>query len=136
MVVSTTSEGSSGTQVLVLIDGSEESRTSALAAANLFASTPCATFTVLAPSNVASPDTDPGVNGAGPGLMQISRQTLRFLETVRLIEARGLRTSVRTTDGSLLAEAAKIADAHTALVLPKRHAGFAGDFPVPVLMTP
>lgn len=130
LVVTMVSGGSSGARVLVLIDGSQESHEAALAAADLFASTPCASVTVLAPADLASGSPEP----SGGGLVQLARGTAKLMETVRRVEARGLRASMRTTEGSLLAEASRVAPAHTVLVLGKRHAAFADEFPVPVLL--
>lgn len=123
----------SGTRVLCLLDGSDEHRVAALAAADLFASTPRAEVTVLAPANIAFTG-EPTVSSNGNGLMQMSRQTQSLVETVRVIEGRGLATKLRTTEGGLLAEAGRLAEAHDAVVLPRSLAAQAPDLPVPVLV--
>ncbi len=126
----------SGTRVLCLLDGSDEHRVAALAAADLFASTPRAEVTVLAPADIAftgEPQISP--NGSnGSGLVQVSRRTQSLVETVRVIEGRGLSAKLRTTEGDLLSEAGRLAEAHDAIVLPRSLADIAPDLPVPVLV--
>lgn len=123
----------SGTRILCLLDGSDEHREVALAAADLFASTPRAEVTVLAPANIAFTG-DPQVSSNGSGLMQMSRQTQSLVETVRVIEGRGLSAKLRTTEGDLLSEAGRLAEAHDAVVLPRSLAEIGPDLPVPTLV--
>lgn len=122
-----------GVRVLALMDGSQEFREAALAAADLFASNPGAQFTVLAPSEIASPDSSP--RSGGGGLLTVANPTSRLLQTVRLVEEKGFPTRLRTCEGSLLAEAARAASAHDVLILPRRMARFVEEFPIPVLVT-
>lgn len=125
---------SAGTRVLAVLDGSNEFADAALTAADLMASTPGAQFTVLAPSEVASPDSAP--SPAGGGLVTLSGATSSLMKTIRLIEGRGFRTSLRTTEGSLLAEAGRVSDSHDLVVLPRSLARFAEEFAVPVIVAP
>lgn len=133
MVPTVSSTKGSGTRVLALLDGSQEHQDAALAAADLLASTPRAEVTVLAPADVAftgSPQASPN----GNGLVQLSRRTQSLVETVRLIEGRDLSTKIRTTEGSLVQEAARLAEAHDAVILPRSKAELAEQMPVPVLL--
>lgn len=123
----------SGTRVLCLLDGSDEHREAALAAADLFASTPRAEVTVLAPADIAFTG-GPQLSSNGNGLVQVSRQTQSLVKTVRVIESRGLSAKLRTTEGDLLTEAGRLAEAHDAVVLPRRLAKVVSDLPVPVLV--
>jgi hypothetical protein len=130
-----TPHGTAGTgvRILALMDGSQEFRDAALRAADLFGSNPGAQFTVLAPAEIASPDSSPRSNGGT--LMTIANPTTRLMQTVRLIEEKGFPTRMRTCEGSLLAEAARAASAHDLLILPRRMARFVEEFPIPVLVT-
>lgn len=125
----------SGTRVLALLDGSDEYQRAALAAADLFGSTPRAEVTVLAPAEVAFTGS-PQPAGNGAGLVQVSNKTQSLMEAVRRIEGRGLPTRMRTTEGSLLAEAARVCEGHDVLILPRSLAKFAEDLEIPVILAP
>lgn len=58
------------------------------------------------------------------------------MRTVREIEDRGLKVRMRTIEGSLLAKAAEVAEAHDLVVLPASMADLADQFPVPVMLAP
>lgn len=126
--------------VLAIVDGTDEHRSSALAGADLFSSTPGLRFTVLAPADVAQPSGAPASNSAsanGSGLLlQREQATAGLMETVRSIEDRGLSTKLRTVEGSFVDAAIDVAAAHDLVVLPPSLAAHAGEFPVPVLVAP
>lgn len=127
--------------MLALVDGSEENREAALAAADLFASTPGLQFTVLAPAEVAqpAPPDEVGVDGGSTGsgtLLQSTSDTSILLETMREIEDRGLTTRMRTVEGDLEERAAEIAGTHDLVVLPPRMADRSDEFPVPAIVAP
>lgn len=128
--------------VLAVVDGSEEKRAAAIAGADLFASTPGLKFTVLAPADVAQPTGDPTrrdpeqqANGSGTLLQQVP-ETSTLMDTMREIEDRGLTTRMRTVEGNLEDRAAKIAATHDLVVLPPSMADQADAFPVPALVAP
>lgn len=120
--------------VLAIVDGTDEYRAAALAGADLFSSTPGLKFTVLAPAEVAQPSGSPASNGSG--LIQLDQATGVLMRTVREIEDRGLKVRMRTIEGSLLAKAAEVAEAHDLVVLPASMADLADQFPVPVMLAP
>lgn len=123
--------------VLALVDGTDDHREAAVAGADLFASTPNLTVTVLAPSDVAQPSGAPTEAKANNGaLLQRQKDTGRLMETVREVEKRGLTTKLRTVDGSLTERAREIAPAHDLIVLPPSRADEADSFPVPALVAP
>jgi len=128
--------------VLAVVDGSDENRDAAIAGADLFASTPGLTFTVLAPTSVAQPSGEPRPDAAQAGsngsaaLLQRSPATSCLMDTVREIEDRGLDTCMRTVDGSVSEHAVEAARAHDLVVLPPSMADEADAFPVPTLVAP
>lgn len=128
--------------VLALVDGSDDHRAAALAGADLFASTPGLSFTVLAPAEVAQPSGAPSpasVNGSPSGsglLLRREQATASLMETVRGIEDRGLTTKLRTIEGSLAKELPEIAAAHDLVILPPSRAALAEKLPVPALVAP
>jgi len=123
--------------VLALVDGTDDHREAAVAGADLFASTPNLTVTVLAPSDVAQPSGAPEEAGGNNGALLKRRETTgRLMETVRAIEDRGLSTKLRTVDGSLAERAVDVAPAHDLVVLPPSRADEAEAFPVPTLVAP
>lgn len=126
------------TNVLALVDGSDEHREAAVAGADLFASTPNLSITVLAPSDVAQPSGAPETATANGSttLMRRQEETGRLMETVRAIEDRGLTTKLRTVDDALDDRAVEIAPAHDLVVLPASRADEADAFPVPALVVP
>lgn len=125
------------TNVLAIVDGSDDHRKAATASAGLLAATPGLRFTVMAPSNVAQPSGAPRPQTNGNGLLlQREQATSGLLETVRDIEDRGLPTKLRTVEGPLLDEAIANAHAHDLVVLPPSLAEHAPRFPVPTLVAP
>ncbi len=124
--------------VLALVDGSDEHRDAAIAGADLFSSTPGLRFTVLATSTVAQPSGAPrsaSPNGSGL-LLKREQETGHLMQTVRAIEDRGLPTKLRTVEGPLLENAVKISVAHDLVILPPSLAEHADVFPVPTLIAP
>lgn len=128
------------TEVLALVDGSDDHRAAAVAGADLFSSTPGLTFTVLAPADVAQPSGAPSPNGSsanGSGLLLKRQQaTAGLMDTVREIEDRGLTTKLRTVEGSIGQQVAGIAAAHDLVILPSSRAELAERLPVPVVLAP
>lgn len=127
-------------QVLAIVDGSDDHRAAAIAGADLFSSTPGLQFTVLAPADVAQPSGAPARNGTtstGNGLLlQRKQATAGLMETVRAVEDRGLTTKMRTVEGPFLDKAIDVAAAHDLVVLPASMADHAAEFPVPVIVAP